>query len=70
MARIHLDFFSNVLRRCVQAEVILPQNTSGQIGMEGRAQEVFPTLYLLHGMSDDETIWQRRVTPPKRAARW
>ncbi|MBR7092896.1 MAG: esterase family protein [Clostridia bacterium] len=68
MARIHLDFFSTVLRRCVQAGVILPQNTSGQIGMEGRAQEVFPTLYLLHGMSDDETIWQRRTAIERYAA--
>ncbi len=61
MALIHLDFFSNVLGKCVKADVILPQSTTGQIGLEGQAQIEFPTLYLLHGMSDDETIWQRRT---------
>ena len=61
MALIHLDFFSNVLGKCVKADVILPQSTTGQIGLEGNAGNEFPTLYLLHGMSDDETIWQRRT---------
>ena len=61
MALIHLDFFSNVMGKCVKADVILPQSTAGQIGLEGQAETEFPTLYLLHGMSDDETIWQRRT---------
>lgn len=62
MALMHVDFFSNVLGMCVQADVIIPQQTRGQIGMEGKAQETYPTLYLLHGMSDDHTIWQRRTS--------
>lgn len=62
MALMHVDFFSNVLGMCVQADVIIPQKTSGQIGMEGKASETYPTLYLLHGMSDDHTIWQRRTS--------
>ncbi len=62
MALMHVDFFSNVLGMCVQADVIIPQKTSGQIGMEGKAAETYPTLYLLHGMSDDHTIWQRRTS--------
>ncbi len=62
MALMHVDFFSNVLGMCVQMDVILPQKTAGQIGMEGAAGESFPTLYLLHGMSDDHTIWQRRTS--------
>ena len=43
--------------------VILPQSTSGQIGMTGRdsAGEA-PVLYLLHGLSDDDTIWLRRTS--------
>lgn len=62
MALMHVDFFSNVLGMCMQMDVILPQKTSGQIGMEGTAEETYPTLYLLHGMSDDHTIWQRRTS--------
>ncbi|MBO4501792.1 MAG: esterase family protein [Clostridia bacterium] len=67
MALIHLDFFSNVLGKCVKADVILPQSTTGQIGLEGQAEAEFPTLYLLHGMSDDETIWQRRTSVERYA---
>lgn len=62
MALMHVDFFSNVLGMCTQMDVILPQQTTGQIGMEGTAGSTFPTLYLLHGMSDDQTIWQRRTS--------
>lgn len=62
MALMQVDFFSNVLGMCVQMDVILPQQTSGQIGMETKAGEKFPTLYLLHGLSDDHTIWLRRTS--------
>ena len=37
MALFHVDFFSDVLGMSMQMDVILPQQTSGQIGMEGRA---------------------------------
>lgn len=62
MALMHVDFFSNALGMCTQMDVILPQQTRGQIGMEGKAGDRFPTLFLLHGMSDDHTIWQRRTS--------
>jgi S-formylglutathione hydrolase FrmB len=43
--------------------VILPQQTSSQIGMHGSAGAADPpTLYLLHGLSDDDTIWLRRTS--------
>jgi S-formylglutathione hydrolase FrmB len=43
--------------------VILPQQTSTQIGMAGRqTQGPPPVLYLLHGLSDDDTIWLRRTS--------
>ncbi len=61
MALMHVDFFSRVLGMCMNMDVILPENTQGLIGMGGKAEETFPTLYLLHGMSDDHTIWQRRT---------
>lgn len=63
MALLHVDFFSDVLGMCMQMDVILPQQTKGQIGMEGKGSKgKIPTLYLLHGMSDDHTIWQRRTS--------
>lgn len=63
MALLHVDFFSDVLGMCTSMDVILPEKTVGQIGMEGRGGEgKCKTLYLLHGMSDDHTIWQRRTS--------
>lgn len=63
MALIHCDFFSEVLGVSTSICVILPQNTYSQIGMAGSAKkEKHPTLYLLHGLSDDHTIWQRRTS--------
>lgn len=63
MALIHCDFFSEVLGISTSMYVILPQNTTGQIGMGGSVKkEKYPTLYLLHGMSDDHTIWLRRTS--------
>jgi putative tributyrin esterase len=43
--------------------VILPQQTSTQIGLTGAAVAGDnPTLYLLHGLSDDDSIWSRRTS--------
>jgi putative tributyrin esterase len=40
--------------------VILPQETEAQIGVPAtRLGGEFPTLYLLHGLSDDDTAWLR-----------
>lgn len=63
MALFNVSFFSDVLGMCMQMDVILPQQTSGQIGMNGVAvDKKIPTLYLLHGMSDDHSIWLRRTS--------
>ena len=63
MALLHVNFFSDVLGMSMNMDVILPQETKGQIGMKGRTREgKIPSLYLLHGMSDDHTIWQRRTS--------
>lgn len=63
MALMHVDFFSDVLGMCMNMDVIIPQQTNGQIGMEGKASDgQYKTMYLLHGMSDDQTIWQRRTS--------
>ena len=63
MALIHCDFFSEVLGLSTSMVVILPQATQGQIGMTGKAGVLkHPTLYLLHGLSDDHSIWLRRTS--------
>ena len=69
MALIHCDFFSDVLGLSTSMVVVLPQATAGQIGMPSVAgREQFPTLYLLHGLSDDHTIWQRRTSVERYVA--
>lgn len=53
----------------MQMDVILPEKTKGQIGMEGTdGGERWKTLYLLHGMSDDHSIWQRRTSIERYAS--
>lgn len=70
MALLHADFFSDVLGMSVNMDVILPQKTKGQIGMEGKgADGRCKTVYLLHGMSDDHTIWQRRTSIERYASK-
>ncbi len=63
MALLHVNYFSDVLGLSTSLDLILPQPTRQQIGMEG-AREAGPykALYLLHGLSDDHTIWQRRTS--------
>ena len=63
MALFHVNFFSEALSMCMSMDVILPEQTTAQIGMKGGASgKPYKTLYLLHGMSDDHTIWQRRTS--------
>jgi putative tributyrin esterase len=63
MALVKCDFFSEVLGLSTSMTVILPQRTTTQIGMAGAARDgAAPTLYLLHGLSDDDTIWLRRTS--------
>ena len=54
MAFITTHFFANTLGMATTAEVLLPERPE-----KGRP---IPTLYLLHGLSDDETIWMRRTS--------
>ncbi len=70
MALLHVNFHSDVLQMAVSADVILPQAPTTQIGMGGKREKVFPTLYLLHGLSDDHSIWQRRTSIERYASRY
>lgn len=55
MALIQCSFRSEVLQIAASMNVILPQDAC-QTGRK------LPTLYLLHGLSDDHTMWQRRTS--------
>ncbi|ANS76138.1 esterase [Paenibacillus yonginensis] len=63
MALIQCQFFSEVLGLSTQMTVILPQKAAGEIGVDSvRREGKYPVLYLLHGYSDDDTIWLRRTS--------
>ena len=69
MALIHIGFFSETMGMCMSCDVILPQYSQSLIGMQ-TAEAAGPkkVLYLLHGASDDQTIWQRRTSIERYAA--
>ncbi len=54
MAHITARFFANTLGMHTRAEVLLPERPD--------PARPIPTLYLLHGLSDDETVWMRRTS--------
>jgi len=61
MAWLHIHYNSEILRMPVAMEVLLPQHVAGGsriINDPGPYQ----TLYLLHGMTEDQTIWMRRTS--------
>jgi putative tributyrin esterase len=60
MPLIHCDFFSEALKVATAMDVILP--LAGWGGTAAGAGNEHPVLYLLHGLSDDHTIWQRRTS--------
>lgn len=53
MAVCEIKYFSKALQKATAATVILP---------EAEFKPPFCTFYLLHGLSDDHTIWQRRTS--------
>jgi S-formylglutathione hydrolase FrmB len=52
MALIQCDFYSETLQLSTSMNAILPQPVRAR----------YPVLYLLHGLSDDHTIWLRRTS--------
>jgi S-formylglutathione hydrolase FrmB len=51
MALCELNWFSKVLDKMVQTVALLPD----------KGEPPFPTYYLLHGLSDDQSSWRRRT---------
>lgn len=64
MALIQIKFMSETLGRQTEILVAIPQkSTQGQIGVKNNAEaEKYKTLLLLHGLSDDNSIWERRTS--------
>ena len=63
MALIEVNCYSTSLGECVHFNVVIPQRTTtGQIGIDSKTSEKYPVMYLLHGLSDDETTWLRRTS--------
>ena len=72
MALITLNFYSEALGIQTEVMVILPQKSSaGEIGIASKHQDTaYKCLYLLHGLSDDQTIWMRRTSIERYAAEY
>lgn len=51
MSLIHIDYISQPLEKMTGMYVVLPDGDGP-----------FPTIYMLHGLSDDYTAWQRRTS--------
>ena len=68
MAFLQIDFFSKALDVASAVNVIMPERQGG-IGIAGAGEAGKPdVLYLLHGYSDDHTIWMRRTSVERYAA--
>lgn len=59
MAFLDVHYSSESLAQSVSFYVLLP---------DGPVRRPYPTLYLLHGLSDDHTIWLRRTSIERYAA--
>ncbi len=70
MALLQTQFYSACLGMQTRMNVILPEPAQG-IGISAGNTSVgsIPVLYLLHGLSDDESIWLRRTSIERYAAR-
>lgn len=64
MAFVQLHVFSEALGMQTEVYAVIPQKSSnGEIGIGGGVKDKkYKCLYLLHGLSDDHTIWLRRTS--------
>ena len=69
MAFLQVEFFSKTLGVASTVNVILPEADMGIGVTAGGREETLPkVLYLLHGYSDDHSIWMRRTSVERYAA--
>ncbi|MBO4973013.1 MAG: esterase family protein [Clostridia bacterium] len=70
MAFFEMKYHSDTLKMGVSLNVILPEKAKTMIGMNGAQSTSYKTLYLLHGLSDDHSIWMRRTSIERYAAEY
>lgn len=72
MAFCEMHLFSEALGVQTTVNVIIPQReTRGEIGVSNNAgKNKYKCLYLLHGLSDDHTIWLRRTSIERYATEY
>jgi putative tributyrin esterase len=69
MALIRCNFFSDALELGTSMTVVLPQPAAAQVGVAGTDSAAPPpVLYLLHGLTDDDTAWTRYTSIERYAA--
>ncbi|MQS75695.1 alpha/beta hydrolase [Companilactobacillus halodurans] len=61
MAHLKVNYFSNALLKDCQMDVLLPQKTSDTPNWNKEVLNDLPVIYLMHGMSDDNTAWLRKT---------
>ncbi len=66
MPLLHVNYYSSVLQMQMWMDVILPQKTT----WKPEVRPPYQTLYLLHGLSDDHTIWQRHTSVERYAEKY
>ncbi len=62
MALLTCNYHSSVLGKACQMNIIIPQ------APQNPANKPYPVMYLLHGLSDDYSIWERRTSIERYAA--
>jgi len=72
MALSEMHIFSEALGVQTTVYVVIPQrNTGGEIGIKNiAADNKYKCLYLLHGLSDDHSIWLRRTSIERYASEY
>lgn len=70
MALFQMQVYSEALGMQTTVNVIIPQrSTSGEIGINNNSSDgKYKCLYLLHGLSDDHSIWLRRTSIERYAS--
>ena len=68
MILTQVDFFSDTLAMRCGMRVLIPQRSMAEA--QGKPQVKYPTLYLLHGYSDDHTAWQRWTSIERYAEKY
>ncbi|CAM3132345.1 alpha/beta hydrolase [Leuconostoc rapi] len=62
MAFLQVNYYSKILGMDRMMNVILPELSDHNPDWRNETLKDIPVLYLLHGMSGDQAIWQRRTS--------